>query len=51
MLVGKLEYGFWKFPLILTKCWDLLRARELQATEPANGTMVSVGCNGLEYFD
>lgn len=37
-------------PTDFTHMLHLLRTRELQATTQINGTMLSVGCNGLEYF-
>lgn len=37
-------------PADFTHMLHMLRTRELQASEPVKGTMVSVGCNGLQYF-
>jgi SAM-dependent methyltransferase len=37
-------------PTDFTHMLHMLRTRELQASEPVRGTMLSVGCNGLEYF-
>lgn len=38
-------------PSDFTHMLHFLRTQQLQDTAPANGTMVSVGCNGLQYFD
>jgi len=47
------QIGVWllEIPTDFNQMLHLLRTCELQATEPVNGTMVSVGCNGAEYFD
>lgn len=37
-------------PTDFTHMLHMLRTRELQASERICGTMLSVGCNGLEYF-